>query len=353
LETLALGITEKNCGLGTYNKLYIAAELLHLQKKDHDGLKLGLIEEVEAHLHPQAQLRVIEHLQNHSHIQFILTTHSPNLASKVKLKNLILCAQNFENKPTVFPLGPTYTKLGDDDYIFLQKFLDVTKTNLLFSKGVILVEGWAEEILIPSLAKKIGFDLTKYGVSVINVASTAFLRYSKIFLSQQESNYIKTPVSIVTDVDARTYVKNGDDYELIPPETVGTDFTQKYDALTQEYNSQSVQSFISPHWTLEYSLFKSTSIGTIFQQIVKEVHSGTDWDTDFQKTLAKKLIEKTLKKTEIAYLLAKKIDDDMTFENAEINVDVNNEEDAIHYLIKAIRYACEGLPNEPETEDEI
>ena len=77
----------RNVGLGTLNRLFMAAELLHLNKEDWHGLRLGLVEELEAHLHPQAQMQVIEALQKHDQIQIILSTHSPNLASKVRLEN--------------------------------------------------------------------------------------------------------------------------------------------------------------------------------------------------------------------------------------------------------------------------
>ena len=59
LEKLILDLAEENSGLGSYNRLYIAAELLLLKRTNYYGLKLSLIEEVEAHLHPQAQLRLI------------------------------------------------------------------------------------------------------------------------------------------------------------------------------------------------------------------------------------------------------------------------------------------------------
>ena len=86
LEKLELSIKDElNPGLGTLNRLFMASDLLHLQKKNWSGLRLGLIEELEAHLHPQAQMQIIEALQNEKNIQLILTSHSPNLASKLKL----------------------------------------------------------------------------------------------------------------------------------------------------------------------------------------------------------------------------------------------------------------------------
>lgn len=199
LEKLSLGIVDRsNLGLGTMNRLFMAAELLHL-KREWDGLKLCMIEELEAHLHPQAQMKIIEALNEEANkgIQFILTTHSPNIASKVHLKSLIVCKND-----TVFPLADNYTKLGKVNYNYLERFLDTTKSNLFFAKGVIIVEGWSEEILIPSLAKKIGYDLTAREVSIVNVASTAYLHFAKIFL-RNDGKEMKVPVAIVTDLDNR------------------------------------------------------------------------------------------------------------------------------------------------------
>ncbi|XQF91242.1 ATP-dependent nuclease [Pseudoalteromonas espejiana] len=150
LEKLELQILDQiNPGLGTMNKLFMATELLHLEKDNWTGLRLGLIEELEAHLHPQAQMKVIEALQNKQSIQLILTIHSPNLASKVKLENIIIC----HNKKA-YPLNKKCTLLASNDYKHLERFLDTTKANLFFAKGVIMVEGWSEEILIPALARK-------------------------------------------------------------------------------------------------------------------------------------------------------------------------------------------------------
>src|SRR5690606_21486866 len=128
----------------------MAAELLHLTKSNWFGLRLGLVEELEAHLHPQAQMQVIESLQKQENIQLILTTHSPNLASKVFLENLIICNKNY-----AYPLGKRYTKLKPSDYPFLERFIDITKSNLFFAKGLIFVEGVSEEIILPAIANKL------------------------------------------------------------------------------------------------------------------------------------------------------------------------------------------------------
>lgn len=332
LETLSLFLSEKLSGLGTYNKLYIAAELIHLEKSDWTGLRLGLVEEIEAHLHPQAQLRIIEHLQGHNHIQFILTTHSPNLASKVKLENLILCACDSQNKPQVFPLGGKYTELESKDYLFLERFLDVTKSNLFFSRGVIVVEGWSEEMLIPAIAKRIGCDLTTYGVSVVNVGSVALLPYTNIFLRKDE-NELGTPVSVVTDLDIRAYVYDNktDDYLSVDERAFHADSKNHKTKLVGKYTKQSVKGFICPIWTLEYALFKSVALSALFIKAVKEVHPLIDWDSNFEKELAKRLIDKSIDKARISYALAQFI------ESSAFTIQSN---DTVYYLVEAIRYAC-------------
>jgi putative ATP-dependent endonuclease of OLD family len=245
LEKLILDLAEENSGLGSYNRLYIATELLLLKRTNYYGLKLSLIEEVEAHLHPQAQLRLIEYLQNEiankSGVQLIMTTHSPNLASKVKLDNLIICKGD-----KAFPMGSDFTELEKGDYLFLERFLDVTKANLFFAQGVILVEGDAENILIPIIADILGKPLTKHGVSVVNVQSTAFLRYSRIF-KRKLGKGMGIKVAVVTDND-------------IKPDSglTSEQITEKRTEKENKYSGDGIKTFISPVWILEYDISLSS-----------------------------------------------------------------------------------------------
>lgn len=98
LEKIDLLLVSTKSGLGSLNQLYIAAELLLLQIEKTEGINIALIEEIEAHLHPQAQIRVIDYLQelsedSKSPMQILLTTHSVTLASSIKLNNLIIFAE--------------------------------------------------------------------------------------------------------------------------------------------------------------------------------------------------------------------------------------------------------------------
>ncbi|NFI02823.1 DUF2813 domain-containing protein [Clostridium botulinum] len=199
LSRLMLIIDDNKVGLGTLNQLYMAMELLLLEVKEHNHeFGLALIEEIEAHIHPQAQLRVIKYLEDCIKSQMILTTHSITLASVVKLENLIICRDK-----NAYSLSNEYTSLSKGDYEFLERFLDSTKANLFFAKGVIFVEGDAENILVPTIAKIINKPLYKYGVSVVNVGNVAFLRYANIFIRNDRKCTIGIPTSIVTDLDVR------------------------------------------------------------------------------------------------------------------------------------------------------
>ena len=325
LEKLSLLLSgEDNVGLGTLNRIFMATELLHLDKENREGLRLGLIEELEAHLHPQAQMQVIETLQKQNKVQLIITTHSPNLASKIKLENLIICNGN-----NTFPMGKDYTELNEDSYVFLEKFLDVTKSNLFFAKGVILVEGWAEEILIPSLAKAIGIDLTAKGVSVVNIGNVGFDHYSKIFLRKDGCSPMKIPVAVVTDCDVREYEVNGNEYQK--RNNIDSERENKIREIESK-SSQNVIFFVAPRWTLEYCLNLSDTLQQEFQKIVKSIHTRGSWNSDFEKELARKLIIGKLEKTEIAYKLANYLD---SLENIPLE-----ESDTIYYLKKAIEYAA-------------
>lgn len=335
LEKFSLFLeSQRNVGLGTLNRLFMAAELLHLNKENWDGLRLGLVEEIEAHLHPQAQMQVIEALQKQEQIQLILSTHSPNLASKVKLENIILC-----NRGNAYPLGEDYTELDEKNYIFLEKFLDTTKANLFFAKGLILVEGWAEEILIPSIAKAIGVDLTVKGISVVNIGGVGFQHYANIFI-RKDKPFMEIPIAVITDSDISTYDRKS--LKKINIKKVNRRTSLKLISIRNS-KKQKVTYFPAPYWTLEYCLFKSSKLSEFFKIQAKAIHSKTDWDTNFELELAKKLINKTLKKTEISYRMAHELDKEMKKKSTDQTVKLHEADstDSIYYLIEAIRYVTQ------------
>lgn len=273
------GKSRGNYGLGSNNLLFMACELL-LLGKEPDGLPLLLIEEPEAHLHPQRQLRLMEFLdvaarpatdQDRRSVQVIVTTHSPNLTSKIPLKNVVLL-----QRQRAYSLAEGETELSKGDYRFLERFLDVTKANLFFARGLIIVEGDAEAILVPTLAKLIGQDLTEHGVSIVNVGGTGLRRYARILQRKTPANGMLTiPVACLADMDvmpdcapAILELVSGDDdpkwtsskRKWKVKKEFGADSAQQVLALDQrriklrEGDGQNVRTFVADQWTLEYDL---------------------------------------------------------------------------------------------------
>lgn len=286
LERLELGLLDAatgnpmgRYGLGSNNLLFMACELL-LLGKEPEGLPLLLIEEPEAHLHPQRQLRLMEFLRQAAErkieganrsVQVLLSTHSPNLASKIPLANLVLL-----HGRRAFSLANDQTLLETGDYRFLERFLDVTKANLFFAHGVLIVEGDAEAILLPAIAKLIGNDLTEHGVSIVNVGGKGLRRFSRIFQrKEQDAPAIGVPVACLADLDVMPdcapvilgLVESNDDKKWQNSKRrwkavcdFGDDAEQRDKALAglrdrlKENDEQSVQTFVADHWTLEYDL---------------------------------------------------------------------------------------------------
>lgn len=275
LKSLKLVNDSNKAGLGSLNKLYMAAEFLLLSQTKGRGLLLTLIEEIEAHLHPQAQLKIIEELQNNLMFngQIILTTHSTTLASKVKLDNLILCKDN-----EAFPMHKGKTELNEKNYEFLERFLDATKANLFFARGVIMVEGDAENLLIPTIAEILDRPLQNYGVSVVNIGNTAFMHYAKIF-QRKDGKRLNIPVACITDLDIAQEINGNEiqtklrekksDEELGIDENAGTEKKketyipkaddEKAKKKSIETKDSTVKVFTSPLWTLEFDIMNSTA----------------------------------------------------------------------------------------------
>ncbi len=281
-----------NAGLGSNNLLFIACELL-LAGPNGEGLSLLLIEEPEAHLHPQRQLRLMQFLQNQADarsgdghgIQIIVTTHSPNLASVINLDNMVLLHHR-----QAYSLAYGNTGLTQSDYRFLQRFLDVTKANLFFARGVMIVEGDSENILLPTLAALLDRNFTNYGVSIVNVGGRGLRRYARIFLRDRPGEEkkaigaddntafkhrdnslkeLKIPVACVADLDVMPdcapkilgKVECGGK-ELWPKNRrwkVESDFNsdgleELRKGIRDKAHAQHVKTFVSDKWTFEYDL---------------------------------------------------------------------------------------------------
>lgn len=169
-------------GLGFTNLLYMATLLAGLAVAKDSLLNVVLVEEPEAHLHPQLQDLLMRHLASASAsgIQVIATTHSPNLASAAGVNHVTVLSRAAASVPVVARSNADF-ELSEDELGHLNRFLDVTKAALLFARRVLLVEGTAEQLLLPVIASRLGRPFPDAGVSVIDVGGLAFGPFAKLF----------------------------------------------------------------------------------------------------------------------------------------------------------------------------
>lgn len=200
-------------GLGYNNLLFMSAVLGDMAiEKNGICYNLFLIEEPEAHLHPQLQELVHNFFEKRyeesSTIQVIYTSHSPTLVSRIGVDKVNLL---YERNHSSQCLPLSRTSMDDTDKAYLEKYLDVTKSQLFFAKGVLFVEGISEALLLPEMAHLLDRSLDKYAVEIVNINGVAFKPFAKL-LTVAESASCFTKAAIITDDDRCTDKKDIDTY---------------------------------------------------------------------------------------------------------------------------------------------
>jgi len=341
-------------GLGYNNLLFMAAVLGDIEAATAETLfSLLMVEEPEAHLHPQLQELVhsfFEKNSNKDNVQVIYTSHSPTLISRIGIDKIVLL---FENKHRIECLSLSESNLDDKDRYYLERYLDVTKSQMLFAKGIIFVEGICEALILPCLAKKIDRPFDKYAITVVNVDGVSFEPFSKLLCFTNDPQRQTIKAAIVTDDDRCTdksnqaqYISKDIDYDcshadlncVVSKLGIGIP-SGRYNKIVELCRTAHIGVFGAPK-TLEYALaltevnipFILSAIIDVHPQVGKTLFNQVEQLTDVNAKAACVWLfmrERSQQKAEVAQALTKRITDkkmlikkaDGSFEDSDSNGD--------------------------------
>lgn len=320
--------------LGGANLIYLSLKLLEYEKVRMDRIaNFLLIEEPEAHVHTHIQKTLFNNIKANK-TQVIISTHSTHISSVSQISSVNILSRG-DKEALIFQPS---NGLEDDEIVRIERYLDAVRSNLLFAKGVILVEGDAEQILIPEMFKQVfGISLDEIGVSLINIGSTGFENIAQLF----DEARIRKNCAILTDLD-KSVVKlpadpgSDSEYEkhCRASEKSGQDRKIKVDAFCK--SNDYVEPFYALN-TFEVDFLMNANSHEFVQSLYKIYSKPTNIDTAKAKLENKAVEIAGVEVLRIANKFGKGWLALLVAEQLEYNTYIPT------YILKAIAFACSHI----------
>jgi putative ATP-dependent endonuclease of OLD family len=211
-DPISYELPERYNGLGFKNLIFMVLQLKAFRDEAQSlegprpRVHLVVVEEPEAHLHPQMQTVFLQKAQSFlsagmaDGAQLLITTHSSHIAASSGLTPVRYFRRK-GSRAIVKDLMTFKDSRADADqkkaYDFVAQYLTITRCDLFFCDKAILIEGAVERLLLPRmLAAEAGYDLTQVYLSVVEVGGA----YAHVF--RDFVHFLGVPTLIITDLDS-------------------------------------------------------------------------------------------------------------------------------------------------------
>lgn len=292
-------------GLGQKNILYLSLFIAELENSSNNHeINILLIEEPEAHLHPQLQKILFANLNGLTTTQVFMTSHSTHIASDCDYKNLNILYRNIDKKVcsfSPFKEGILTTR----ETLLLKRYLDATRSEIFFSSAILFVEGVGEQFIIPSIASEVyNLNLTEHNISIIPIHSRFFDPYLKLV----QDNNLEIPVAVLIDGDSDELSEN----EVTTTAVANAQLLEVFDRVIVSPGTKTLEIDLFPNASTNSSYLKDCFVNlgheTSYNKLIVATKDNPErWEQELIKR-----IDKTVMKGRFAQELSLLIDADFS-----------------------------------------